>query len=368
MTLSIVICTRNGASRIGDALACVGKQASVDPGSYEVIVVDNGSTDNTGIRAMDAAKSLGCRTILLKESREGKISALLCGIAAAGSPLISVIDDDNLIEEYFVYRTLDLLRAFPEVGMVGSVNTLYADDPPAWFRLTAARYGCGEPWLDGEVRRIDEFRTIASRGVVAGAGSTFRKHVLETALAKGFTFMNDIFRGRNMAVTGEDTELCCLFQRLGYWFGADRRIALRHKIEPSRLNWRYARKLYRSTGAGGLAVDAFAQLADESMSSRWKYARATWWWMAARRLRRMAALSPAMFKALVSRRKIDPVWLKWEEQSGALLRVLHERGGYTKRICGMWNSEWAALRRPSGDRYENAMVCISASETSRTQS
>ena len=42
---SIIVCTRNGNSRIGDCLTAIGKLTG---GGFETIVVDDGSTDGTG--------------------------------------------------------------------------------------------------------------------------------------------------------------------------------------------------------------------------------------------------------------------------------------------------------------------------------
>jgi glycosyltransferase involved in cell wall biosynthesis len=281
MKLSILICTRNGASTIGDAISCVGRQVLVNQDEYEVIVVDNGSTDDSSSRAAAALRTLPCHTTLVQECQEGKLKAILSGLAVSNAPLVSIVDDDNLISEEFVFRTLNMFDSFPELGMVGSVNTLIAADPPAWFSWTAGRFGCSKPWFEGKIRRIDEFRVISPSGVIAGAGSTFRKQPLVAALDGGFVFMNDTFRGRRMAVTGEDTELCVLLQTLGYWFGSDERITLRHQINPNRLNWAYARRLYRSTGAGAVAIDAFIVMSKEIQPSHLRLLRATWWWMCA---------------------------------------------------------------------------------------
>ena len=350
MELSILICTRNGEASIAEAIACIAKQVNVDANNYEVIVVDNGSADRTKPTAAVALQTLPCRTRLIDEPREGKLSALLRGIVEAEGSLISIVDDDNLIGEDFVFHTINLFKCFPEVGIAGSVNALSAVQTPDWFHLTAGRFGCSVPFLCDEVRQIDEFTTIASGGVIAGAGSTFRKQPLKSAIEAGFTFMNNTYRGKNLkSVTGEDTELCYLYRHLGYWFGSDTRITLQHKIDPSRLSWSYARQLAGSIGAGALAIDAFFLLHDEHQDSPLRNKlRANWWWMAFRRVGKAARLLPAVARAKLRRIEIDPVWLTWDVEMGALRRILAERGEYTQKLRAMRTAKWTQLRGKFG--------------------
>ena len=355
MLLTMLICTRNGSATIAEALKAIFKQKGVDDGAYEVLVVDNGSTDGTieiAKRAFAEARA-PCRLEIARQ--EGKLKALLHGVRAARGELVSIIDDDNIVSDEFILHVIDLFKDVPRLGMAGSYNRLGTSPEPAWFRVAAGRYACADPFFEGRTLVLDEHRQIGESAAIAGAGMTFRRDILIAALDDGFDFMNDTFRGGKLSVTGEDIEQCLLFSQYGYWFGADRRIRLEHRINPSRLNWQYAKNLCRSIGAGGVAVDAQIAVREGAGETM----RGTWWWIAARRLRRLARILPLVARAALLGRKFDRVWLVLYEQWGGLARALTERRSLTLRIRAMQGSRWlarAASQRRAFDALEGPMT------------
>jgi len=94
--VSIIIATRDRAAALAGTLA---KLAALDPGglpALEVVLIDNGSTDDTA--AVIARFEAGCRFPVkaLREPRAGKSIALNRGIAAARHPVLLFTDDDCL--------------------------------------------------------------------------------------------------------------------------------------------------------------------------------------------------------------------------------------------------------------------------------
>jgi GT2 family glycosyltransferase len=85
--VSVVVPTCNRAGYLEVTLASLAAQAPDVP--YEVIVVDDGSTDGTGDLVGRAAA-----TYLRHERSRGPNAARNTGIAAASAPLIALIDDD----------------------------------------------------------------------------------------------------------------------------------------------------------------------------------------------------------------------------------------------------------------------------------
>jgi cellulose synthase/poly-beta-1,6-N-acetylglucosamine synthase-like glycosyltransferase len=116
--LSIVVPAFNEAARIGPSLRKIVEYIGQQQAKIELIVVDDGSTDDTG----EIVCSLHLdRVKLIRKENGGKPSALNTGIAAARHEILVLVDGDTVFEP----NTLrELVKPFadPEVGAV-SGNT-----------------------------------------------------------------------------------------------------------------------------------------------------------------------------------------------------------------------------------------------------
>jgi glycosyltransferase involved in cell wall biosynthesis len=91
--VSVVIPTYNAAGYLIETLASVAAQTFVD---YEVLVCDDGSTDDTPAVAESALRSLGvARWRVVRVNRRGAAGSRNAGIAAATGDLVAFLDDDD---------------------------------------------------------------------------------------------------------------------------------------------------------------------------------------------------------------------------------------------------------------------------------
>lgn len=130
--ISIVVCTRNRASLLRQALRSVTGLQTDGLFTYDIVVVDNGSTDDTRevvaqLRA-EAAQERGATVHYLFCPQPGIVAARNCGIAQARGEWIAFFDDDQLAEPDWL---LELWRgaqrhACPVVG--GTVRLALPDD------------------------------------------------------------------------------------------------------------------------------------------------------------------------------------------------------------------------------------------------
>lgn len=97
---TVIIATRDRADFLRDCLACLARQTA--RGRFDVIVVDNGSTDSTPavIAGAAAASNGSVRGLSVAEANRGK--ARNAGLAAAAGRIIIFCDDDTLPPEQFV--------------------------------------------------------------------------------------------------------------------------------------------------------------------------------------------------------------------------------------------------------------------------
>jgi len=101
ITLSIVIPAYNEALRIDsgmERLCQAAEGGAFDPRSTEIIVVDDGSTDDTGERAEKALRTLPHVTVLRLATNSGKGAAVRAGVASATGLSVAFTDADTAID------------------------------------------------------------------------------------------------------------------------------------------------------------------------------------------------------------------------------------------------------------------------------
>lgn len=92
--ISVVVSTRDRADRLSALLLSLAEQ-TMEPDSFEVVVVDNGSIDSTPQLLEDSAQGLPYSLRVLRRPRgEGPAPARNEGVEAARAPLIAFTDDD----------------------------------------------------------------------------------------------------------------------------------------------------------------------------------------------------------------------------------------------------------------------------------
>jgi glycosyltransferase involved in cell wall biosynthesis len=110
-SVSVVVATRDRAERLAQLLASLRAQ-TLDPAGFEVIVVDDGSTDTTPavLRAAAAENGLRLRSIRRPDSR-GPAAARNAGWRAARAPLVAFTDDDCVATPAWLEEGLAAARA-----------------------------------------------------------------------------------------------------------------------------------------------------------------------------------------------------------------------------------------------------------------
>ena len=153
-TVSVVIPNFNYARFVGQAIESALSQ-SVKP--LEVIVVDNGSTDNS----LEVLRAFGDRIRLLAQPRNlGQSGARNAGIAAVRGELVALLDADDMWLPGKLEKQIPLF-ARPEVGLVyGGYRLVTGDLKPLGERI---------PRLHGRILR--EF-ALGPGAVISGGEST----------------------------------------------------------------------------------------------------------------------------------------------------------------------------------------------------
>lgn len=235
--ISVIVCCHNSANRISNALECLAGQQTVNL-PWEVIVVDNASTDNTKTVATECWVVLGRHDVPLRvvdEAKPGLTYARQKGIEAAAYEGLIFCDDDNLLSDQYIQTAFDLLRRYPKVGAIGGWGQARTEKTiPTWFANHASCYAC--------FPQGTEDGPLAPSAALYGAGLVLRKEVLRDLDDAGFKPVMSDRKGKSL-LSGGDSELSYAIQLRGYllWYCAALRFY--HVIPASRLTEKYLTNL-----------------------------------------------------------------------------------------------------------------------------
>jgi glycosyltransferase involved in cell wall biosynthesis len=187
---SVIVPTKNGAGRLPDLFAALAEQ-TVGPDAFEVVLVDDGSTDDTAA----VAEAHGARVVRSPQSL-GPGAASNLGVEHAGAEAIAFTDDDTIPAPDWIERGLAALEASPSGLVGGHIELLLAEHP-----TVPALVDYGRGYLDQEGYVADGFAATANlwarRAVLQeldgfNAGAAWQTHDRdfgERARAAGFTIV-----------------------------------------------------------------------------------------------------------------------------------------------------------------------------------
>ncbi len=148
MFISVVIPAYNEERYLGRCLQALHTQ-SYPASRFEIIVVDNGSTDATA----DIARRLGARVV--SEPRKGVARARQTGFEAARSEIIASTDADTTVPAFWLARIAAHFEADPDLGAVYGpvhwpngrpVEQLALRYPATWVLWASNRVGRSLWW------------------------------------------------------------------------------------------------------------------------------------------------------------------------------------------------------------------------------
>ena len=120
--ISIIIPSYNNAKYLREAVGSALKQTYKN---IEVIIIDDGSTDNS----REVAESFrDPRIIYLWQENEGPAGARNKGIEKTKGEYVAFLDSDDLWEKDKLKKQLDFMEKNPETGMLGTASREMTDD------------------------------------------------------------------------------------------------------------------------------------------------------------------------------------------------------------------------------------------------
>ncbi len=262
-SLSIIICTYNRASYLRDTLQSM-LDTPADPASFEVLVIDNNSRDETPKvinQISDAYEQFHIRYV--KETKQGLSHARNRGIKEAAAPVLLFLDDDIATGDEFIPVWLSFFKQYPDAsGGGGKIHVQFDDPRPNWmshFLLPLLGYHD----LGNSIKKYP------SGKYPFGGNMAFRREVFE----RHGNFNTNLGRKGAQLMAGEEKEF---YRRLPdneeiYYVPE---ALIYHRVNKNRLTKEYVKKQALGLGKSialqmeeASALQKFVQLANELAKS-----------------------------------------------------------------------------------------------------
>jgi glycosyltransferase involved in cell wall biosynthesis len=140
MKVSILIASYNRSSSLLKFLQELASQVVPEDLDWEVLIVDNNSTDGTGKAVAPLVEKNPQRFRYFLETRQGKSAALNTGIKESKGEILAFTDDDCLPNPDWLSSIVEEFSADPSLGAIGGRVELYnKQDKPVSIRTCTQR-------------------------------------------------------------------------------------------------------------------------------------------------------------------------------------------------------------------------------------
>ncbi|KYC39423.1 glycosyl transferase [Scytonema hofmannii PCC 7110] len=239
---TVAIPTYNGGNRLSELLERLQNQLNTQHFSWEIIVVDNNSTDNTATVIKNIQED-GMYPYPLKycfESKQGAAFARQRAVEEARGTLIGFLDDDNYPSLTWVAEAYAFGQAHPKAGAYGSqIHGEFEIKPPENFEKIACFLAIIERGI--EPHRYEPHMMV----LPPGAGLVVRKQVWCQTVPKRLVLNH---KGKEALLASEDLEAVLHIQLGGWEIWYNPQMQIFHQIPAWRLQKEYLIRLFRCVG------------------------------------------------------------------------------------------------------------------------
>jgi glycosyltransferase involved in cell wall biosynthesis len=255
--ISAIICTHNGQKTLRTAIQSLINQ-TLPKSNYQILVVDNASTDNT--REIVRGFNNEINLCYICEPKLGLSNARNAGWTKASGEYVAYLDDDAIACPQWLERILEAFRVVPQAGAVGGkVDPIWEMEPPAWVNDIMKRFLTVLDWSETPI-------VLNNSQYLVGANISFPRKTLE----KFSGFPTDLGRKGKNLISNEEIELINSIKKNGQVVYYHPEIAVQHFVPSSRLNPSWFRKRWFTQGISDAIIYRRAEM--PSIRKKFMYA------------------------------------------------------------------------------------------------
>lgn len=241
MHISVILCTHNRSDGLRLTLQACCEMEIPTGLQWELLVVDNNSTDATKQVCEEFSGQLPVRYIF--EPHQGQTIARNRGVREARAPLIAFTDDDVSVDRGWIRGLWKAAEAVPEACFFGGkIIPKWETPPPSWLlERSQAQLVAVAMHLDkGDVARFLTDKECP----FFGANMAFRKCLF----TEGHLFREDLGLRGDDSSRGDDTEFIQRLTSLGYrgWYQPS--MIVYHRNPAHRTTEKYLRSWFKGNG------------------------------------------------------------------------------------------------------------------------
>lgn len=260
---TVLIATYNRAKLLDETLTWLARTNVSGDLRWDVLVVDNNSTDGTRAVVERHVHTFPVSLRYLFEGRQGRSSALNAGIAAARGIALAFTDDDVRVAEGWLQAAVTPLLEEPDIAYTGGpVRPIWEIPPPAWLDLTR-----GDLW--GTIAIQDHGDVPVgyerARKVPLGANMAVRAEVFRVT----GPFRADLGRSGGRTVMGQEVPEWLIRARAAGFSGRYvPAMVVHHHIPAARLTKRYFRRWWFGKGVSRATLEQMQPVTDLGVDLR----------------------------------------------------------------------------------------------------
>jgi glycosyltransferase involved in cell wall biosynthesis len=171
--IAVILCTYNRGRSLAKTLDSLAASEPSDSIDWEVLVVDNNSTDGTREVAQDFCRRFPGRFRYLFEPKPGKSYALNAGIREASGEVLAFVDDDVTVAAQWLQNLTRALHTGEWAGAGGRIVLQWPSSLPSWLSIEGPYSRHCFPGFD----KVPE--TEALDGPPFGANMAFRREMFD---------------------------------------------------------------------------------------------------------------------------------------------------------------------------------------------